>query len=201
MSEGKANKPNRKAIISMKKVLNLRKRKNELEGLDEVIFSDKEDEEVEQEMESIERNTMKDNADAKDKNLEIVEVIEHEEEEDEEGAAWEDEDDVKVSVDLRINPRLRKLRKTEEESEVSGLEYAKRLRGFYNERLKNSSFYGWAFDENGEANAKLRSEEEEFERNPNGILENMLRREYSVYSEDSRPENLLADVIEMERIG
>lgn len=43
--------------------------------------------------------------------------------------------------------RLRKLRKTEEEKTVDGKEYQRRLKSFYNDRLKNSSFYGWAYDD------------------------------------------------------
>lgn len=39
----KALKPNKKAIKNMNKILNGRKKKNELEGLDEVIFSDNEE--------------------------------------------------------------------------------------------------------------------------------------------------------------
>lgn len=39
----KAMKPNKKAIKNMNKILNGRKMKNELEGLDDVIFSDNED--------------------------------------------------------------------------------------------------------------------------------------------------------------
>lgn len=34
-----ADKPNRKAIIKMNKILNGRKKKDELEGLDDVIYS------------------------------------------------------------------------------------------------------------------------------------------------------------------
>jgi U3 small nucleolar RNA-associated protein 18 len=44
------------------------------------------------------------------------------------GAAWEDEDDRHISVDIAATSRLRKLRQAEDEFEVSGKEYAKRLR-------------------------------------------------------------------------
>lgn len=44
------------------------------------------------------------------------------------GAAWEDEDDRAVSVDIAATSRLRKLRQSEDEFEVSGKEYAQRLR-------------------------------------------------------------------------
>ncbi|KAF2495663.1 U3 small nucleolar RNA-associated protein [Lophium mytilinum] len=48
--------------------------------------------------------------------------------------AWEDSDDERISVSLASVPRLRKLRKTEEEDVINGREYVKRLRKQY-ERL------------------------------------------------------------------
>jgi len=43
-------------------------------------------------------------------------------------AAWEDSDDERVVVSLADNPRLRKLRVTEDENLISGKDYQKRLR-------------------------------------------------------------------------
>lgn len=43
-------------------------------------------------------------------------------------AVWDDSDDERVVVSLADNPRLRKLRVTEEENLISGKEYQKRLR-------------------------------------------------------------------------
>ena len=42
--------------------------------------------------------------------------------------AWEDSDDERLTVSLRDNARLRKLRNTEMEDVITGTEYAKRLR-------------------------------------------------------------------------
>ncbi|KAH9260186.1 hypothetical protein BASA81_001355 [Batrachochytrium salamandrivorans] len=44
------------------------------------------------------------------------------------GAAWEDSDDEDVTVNLATTDRLRKLRQTEKETEVSGKEFTERLR-------------------------------------------------------------------------
>ncbi|KAL9026963.1 MAG: hypothetical protein Q9196_004450 [Gyalolechia fulgens] len=43
-------------------------------------------------------------------------------------AAWDDSDDGRITVSLRTNPRLRKLRNYEDEDLVNGREYTKRLR-------------------------------------------------------------------------
>jgi len=51
-----------------------------------------------------------------------------------EPAAWEDSDDERLVVSLASVPRLRKLRKTEDEDLITGKEYARRLRAQY-ERL------------------------------------------------------------------
>lgn len=45
-----------------------------------------------------------------------------------ESAAWVDEDDETVSVDISAEPRLKKLRHTEEERSIGGLTYQSRLR-------------------------------------------------------------------------
>jgi U3 small nucleolar RNA-associated protein 18 len=49
----------------------------------------------------------------------------------EEAPAWEDSDDERLTVSLATATRLRKLRNTEAEDEVSGTEYARRLRQQY----------------------------------------------------------------------
>ena len=48
--------------------------------------------------------------------------------------AWIDSDDERITVSLASNPRLRKLRRTEDEDLVNGKEYTKRLRDQF-ERL------------------------------------------------------------------
>lgn len=53
------------------------------------------------------------------------------EEEDNRKSAWHDSDDEKLSISLASAPRLRKLRKTDAEDVVPGLEYARRLRAQY----------------------------------------------------------------------
>jgi len=42
--------------------------------------------------------------------------------------AWEDDDDAKVTVNIANKNRLRKLRETQDEDEIAGDEYEKRLR-------------------------------------------------------------------------
>lgn len=49
-------------------------------------------------------------------------------EQNERPAAWQDSDDEKLSISLASVPRLRKLRRTDEEDRVSGTEYVRRLR-------------------------------------------------------------------------
>lgn len=49
-------------------------------------------------------------------------------EEEEMRPAWRDEDDDDVEVDIANKDRLRKLRRTEEEEKISGVEYEARLR-------------------------------------------------------------------------
>jgi hypothetical protein len=54
---------------------------------------------------------------------------------------------------------LRKLRKVDDEKIIDGAEYTKRLKSFYNDRLKNTNFYGWAYT--GDTNAEMREREED----------------------------------------
>jgi U3 small nucleolar RNA-associated protein 18 len=54
-----------------------------------------------------------------------------EEEEEDEGAAWQDSDDERMVVSLASVPRLRKLRRTEDEDVISGKDYVHRLRKQY----------------------------------------------------------------------
>lgn len=58
---------------------------------------------------------------------------------------------------------MRKLRKTDEESSINGKEYTKRLKSFYNERLKHSSFYSWAYKGNDEQALNDQEEDALFE--------------------------------------
>jgi len=46
-------------------------------------------------------------------------------------SAWEDSDDERLTISLYNNPRLRKLRATEQDDVVTGKEYTKRLRMQY----------------------------------------------------------------------
>jgi len=59
-------------------------------------------------------------------------------------AAWEDEADKEVEVDIASVARLRKLRKTNDETTITGDEYQKRLKEFYVNRATYSDFLGWA---------------------------------------------------------
>ncbi|KAL4506056.1 hypothetical protein ABPG72_013817 [Tetrahymena utriculariae] len=199
-----AEKPNRKAIIKMKKILNGKKKVDELEGLDDVIYSQDEENDQQQQDES-DQEGQKDQSNGENMQQadEDSHALEHSEfNGDNEGAAWEDEDDKKVEIDLTQAARLRKLRKTEDEKTVDGAEYQRRLKSFYNDRLKHTNFYGWAYDDQGNKRQLEESEEDQlFENNPNKILDDMLKVQYSVYAEDSKPDSILADIIDIERIG
>ena len=66
-------------------------------------------------------------------------------------AAWHDDDDSAISVDLAGKDRLRKLRKEEDETAVSGVEYAERIR----EHANKSQAVNWA------TRKKMKGEERE----------------------------------------
>jgi len=57
--------------------------------------------------------------------------------------AWVDEHDASVTVDVAAIPRLRKLRKTEAEKKMSGVEYEKRLRAQF-EDINRGNDISWA---------------------------------------------------------
>ena len=56
---------------------------------------------------------------------------------------WEDEDDLNIDVDLTAVNRLRKLRKTQDETTLTGKEYSKRLRDFHN-KMRGDKALKWA---------------------------------------------------------
>jgi len=57
--------------------------------------------------------------------------------------AWEDPDDQEVEMDISSVARLRKLRKNQEETVITGEEYQDRLKEYYNNSIKTSHFYDW----------------------------------------------------------
>jgi len=59
-------------------------------------------------------------------------------------AAWHDEDDERVEIDLRASARLRKLRQTPDEGLVSGGELSNRLRARYEATVSLKSGASWA---------------------------------------------------------
>lgn len=57
------------------------------------------------------------------------------------GAAWDDEDDERVAVNLAAQQRTRKLRKTEAETVVDGVQYAQKLKGQFEKVYGKPSWY------------------------------------------------------------
>ncbi|EGR30830.1 WD repeat protein [Ichthyophthirius multifiliis] len=119
-----------------------------------------------------------------------------------EDAAWFDVEDSKIEIDITKVARLRKLRKTEEEKTITGQEYQTRLKQFYNDKLKTTNFYGWAFDdEQNQIHQQSVIQDNEYDNNPNQILDKMLQTQYSVYTDNYKPQNLLNEIVDIERIG
>jgi len=65
-------------------------------------------------------------------------------------ALWTDPDDETHMIDLTSAPRLRKLRKNDDESSISAAEYVNRLRSVY-DRLNGSSPWHTEVTDNGDA--------------------------------------------------
>lgn len=57
--------------------------------------------------------------------------------------AWRDINDEQVSIDISKIARLRKLRKTDQESIIPGDQYQSRLQDFYTEKLNSLDFFKW----------------------------------------------------------
>lgn len=58
--------------------------------------------------------------------------------------AWVDKSDAKLQVDIESKSRLRKLKQTEDEKEVDGGEYTKRLQEAYLKIQGEHSMFSWA---------------------------------------------------------
>ena len=58
--------------------------------------------------------------------------------------AWVDNNVAKLQVNINEKSRSRKLMKTEEEKEIAGSDYAKRLQDYYASVQNDSAIFGWA---------------------------------------------------------
>lgn len=63
---------------------------------------------------------------------------------DRQAAAWQDEDDENVVVNISNVARLRKLRKNDEETEIGGREFQNRAKEIYNKSFADGNMFKWA---------------------------------------------------------
>lgn len=70
-------------------------------------------------------------------------------------AKWQDADDASLVVNISTNARLKKLRVAEDETDVRGLEYQRRLQHFYEAQQSNVSWAQIKEDEEGEEEEAL----------------------------------------------
>jgi U3 small nucleolar RNA-associated protein 18 len=91
--------------------------------------------------------------------IERTRAAQEDDDEEDEKAAWEDSDDDRVAVSLASVPRLRKLRKTEQEDVVSGKEYIRRLRQQF---LRLNPAPEWVSYEKGKAKKKRKKTKRDF---------------------------------------
>ncbi|KRX05392.1 WD40-repeat-containing domain [Pseudocohnilembus persalinus] len=115
--------------------------------------------------------------------------------------AWVDEHDKEIDIDISQVARLRKLRKTMDEKIISGEEYQKRLKQFYNEKLVSSSFYSWAFKDqqyNGDSDLE---DEDMGDEQKQALLENILKQDNSILQDRSEVEYLPQEILDIQKFS
>ncbi|ODV60354.1 Utp18p [Ascoidea rubescens DSM 1968] len=98
--------------------------------------------------------------------------------------AWEDSDDGKINIDILSMDRLKKLRKTENDSIISGKTYIKRLRAQY-ERIYPRPEWAINLSKNGFENEMNSDNEDGKRKNDNGNKEDDSDGEYETNEADT----------------
>lgn len=102
-------------------------------------------------------------------------------------AAWQDDDDKDIQVDISGVSRLRKLRKNAEETKISGEEYQDRLKEYYSKTTTSSHFYDWVTKK-----SEARDKQEE------SYLDSMLKSNVSIM-EGAKTDTIPADIIKLSK--
>jgi len=113
----------------------------------------------------------------------------------EEKPAWEDEEDKQLLVDLNKTNRLKKLKSTENESKISGLEFSRRLKKQYEKLQNKHDLLKWA-------------ESSEINTDANSAIEDLLKQNKGIFSDFTRRIDLLnkntkelnGGILEVERL-
>ena len=109
--------------------------------------------------------------------------------------AWVDKSDAQVTIDIDSKSRTRKMKATEEETEVKGEEYTKRLQEFYNSKLQGQhSMFDWAHQEKEQPS----DDDDQQEDSSIDPIANLLKSNTNVF-EDKR-QVLKQNVLEFKKI-
>jgi U3 small nucleolar RNA-associated protein 18 len=105
-------------------------------------------------------------------------------------AAWVDEDDDQLRIDLNKKNRLKKL-KQGEEAIVSGTEFQSRLRDQYTKLNSKVDIYNWAFQE----------EQEKNESQDKGKLDTLLKSSKNVLDSNLKKDSSLLNISQLDDIN
>ena len=107
-------------------------------------------------------------------------------------SVWTDENEENIEVNISSVARLRKLRKNDKETLITGKDYQNRLQEFYNTKLFKTDFFKWGNVEKNEEE----EQEEEF-----SYLNKLINKEQiNVLEEKEERGNLPEHIIDIKKI-
>lgn len=119
-----------------------------------------------------------------------------------------DEDDGNIQVDISRVARLRKLRKSEQEAQIKGDEYQKRLKEFYENQLMQFNFYKWGQSTASSGQLEGESQQPEDQArlfadqiNDAADLKELLSQQISWGDEQQAAGELPQNIVDIDRIG